>query len=161
MFWYWKMNHYTTHTLILESWQHVVGTGRRIDVLVLKDEPSHHSYSHTWVLSACIVGTGRRRDVLVLKDEPSHHSYSHTWVLSALDYLPVKLRVSPVYKISADFLPAGFANNSPYISQIFYVGGEFSRPTLHPAHHISANFQRTKQLFVQQKIRTLYDELDS
>jgi hypothetical protein len=30
------------------------------------------------------------------------------------------------------------------------VGGGFSRPTLHPAHHISANFQRTKQLFVQQ-----------
>jgi hypothetical protein len=31
------------------------------------------------------------------------------------------------------------------------VGGGFSRPTLHPAHHISANFQRTKQLFVQQE----------
>ncbi len=70
---------------------------------------------------------------------------------TALDYLPVKLRVSPVYKISADFLPAGLANKLPYISQIFYVGGGFSRPTLHPAHHISANFQRTKQLFVQQK----------
>ncbi len=55
-------------------------------------------------------------------------------------------------KISADFLPAGSANNLPCISQIFYVGGGFSRPTLHPAHPISANFQRTKQLFVQQEL---------
>jgi len=55
---------------------------------------------------------------------------------TALDSLLVRLRVSPVYKFSADFLPAGSANNLPYISQIFYVGGGFSRPILHPAHHI-------------------------
>jgi hypothetical protein len=70
---------------------------------------------------------------------------------TALDSLLVRLRVSPVYKFSADFSLAGFANNLPYISQISYVGGGFSRPTLHPAHHMSANFQRTKQLFVQHK----------
>ncbi len=50
------------------------------------------------------------------------------------------------------FAGQNWRNFHPYISQISYVGGGFSRPTLHPAHHISANFQRTKQLFVQQEL---------
>jgi hypothetical protein len=57
--------------------------------------------------------------------------------MTALDYLPVKLRVSPVYKISADFLPAGFSEQiAVYFPDFLRGWGIFSPNTSSSASYI-------------------------
>ncbi len=63
----------------------------------------------------------------------------------------VSERVSPLHRYFCGFFADSIWWNFSFISQIFYVGGGFSCPSLRPAQHTSANVQRTKQLFVQQK----------
>ncbi len=58
---------------------------------------------------------------------------------------------APCTDISADFWPIRFGEFFTFVSQIFNVGGGFSCSTLRPTQHTLANFQRTKQLFVQQE----------